>query len=156
MCVEEVRFLSVSLFPILPLSYPPLRSSVLFFHEDIYTLEALATALDAYQGAVLVVSHDAHFIRDVCDELWIINKLKKGATQPQHTHCNYGSAGGKKEKHLVNPNKLKQPEAKPEDQTYTGMVVKKSVPPSDDDGGENTGPGIDDLMDAYINSLKLS
>ena len=40
-------------------------------HLDIQMREALILALQAYQGAVIVVSHDRHFINSVVDGLWL-------------------------------------------------------------------------------------
>lgn len=39
-------------------------------------IEALADALKAYNGGVLVVSHDQHFITSVCNEIWVIQNRK--------------------------------------------------------------------------------
>jgi len=39
-------------------------------------IEALADALKAYNGGVLVVSHDQHFITSVCNEIWVIQSRK--------------------------------------------------------------------------------
>ncbi len=39
-------------------------------------IEALADALKCYNGGVLVVSHDQHFITSVCNELWVIQHRK--------------------------------------------------------------------------------
>ena len=38
----------------------------------IETIEALANALNRFQGGVIVVSHDQFFISKVCKELWTI------------------------------------------------------------------------------------
>ena len=43
-------------------------------HLDMGTIEALADALVAFSGGVLVVSHDQHFIQRVCKEIWIVDK----------------------------------------------------------------------------------
>lgn len=41
-------------------------------HLDIETIEGLAQSLSAYQGGVLMVSHDQRLISMVCDEVWVI------------------------------------------------------------------------------------
>lgn len=41
-------------------------------HLDIETLDALATALNAYNGAVIIVSHNQHFLSGFCKELWVV------------------------------------------------------------------------------------
>ena len=39
-------------------------------HLDLDAIQALTAALTAYQGGVIIVSHDTHFIENVCDEIW--------------------------------------------------------------------------------------
>ena len=39
---------------------------------SVETIEALANALNKFQGGVVVVSHDQFFISRVCKELWTI------------------------------------------------------------------------------------
>jgi len=41
-------------------------------HLDIDTRVALVEALNEYDGAVVVVSHDSQLIEGVCDELWVV------------------------------------------------------------------------------------
>ena len=41
-------------------------------HLDIDAREALAQALNAYDGAVLLVSHDVHLVDAVYDRLWLV------------------------------------------------------------------------------------
>lgn len=41
-------------------------------HLDIDSLDALSLGLQAFQGAVVVVSHNRGFLEAVCDELWIV------------------------------------------------------------------------------------
>lgn len=45
-------------------------------HLDMETIEALITALNNFDGGILIVSHDAHLITSVCDELWVCEKQK--------------------------------------------------------------------------------
>ena len=48
-------------------------------HLDIDSREALVEALNDYQGAVLLITHDAHLAAAVADRLWLVNK---GAAAP--------------------------------------------------------------------------
>ena len=41
-------------------------------HLDVDAREALVQALNAYEGAVIMVSHDAHLLDLVCESLWIV------------------------------------------------------------------------------------
>jgi ATP-binding cassette subfamily F protein 3 len=41
-------------------------------HLDIDSREALARALDEYEGAILLVSHDRHLVERVADRLWLV------------------------------------------------------------------------------------
>ena len=47
-------------------------------HLDIDTREALVQALNAYEGAIVIVSHDPNMVERVADRLWLI---KDGACQ---------------------------------------------------------------------------
>jgi ATP-binding cassette, subfamily F, member 3 len=41
-------------------------------HLDLQTREALSMALNEFEGAVLLVSHDRALLREVCDEFWLV------------------------------------------------------------------------------------
>jgi len=47
-------------------------------HLDLETIEAMAMALNQFEGGVVLVSHDERLIDLVADELWVVNKGKKG------------------------------------------------------------------------------
>jgi ATP-binding cassette subfamily F protein 3 len=48
-------------------------------HLDIESREALVLALNDYDGAVILVSHDTHLVEAVADRLWLV---KDGAVTP--------------------------------------------------------------------------
>ena len=39
-------------------------------------IQALADALKAFTGGVLVISHDQYFIKQVCSEIWVVGGQK--------------------------------------------------------------------------------
>ena len=41
-------------------------------HLDIESREALVLALNEYEGAVILVSHDTHLVESVADRLWLV------------------------------------------------------------------------------------
>jgi len=43
---------------------------------DIDAINALTDALNSWDGGLLVVSHDQHFISLVCNQMWIVNHGK--------------------------------------------------------------------------------
>ena len=43
-------------------------------HLDIETIEALINAIKLFQGAVVVISHDTHFISQVATEYWAVSE----------------------------------------------------------------------------------
>jgi len=45
-------------------------------HLDMPTIEGLAHALKAFDGSVLVVSHDQHFVETCCSEFWCVGNRK--------------------------------------------------------------------------------
>src|SRR6185312_8714121 len=42
-------------------------------HLDLTTREALSMALNEFEGAVMLVSHDRALLREVCDEFWLVS-----------------------------------------------------------------------------------
>nr|WP_227494338.1 ATP-binding cassette domain-containing protein [Ramlibacter pallidus] len=43
-------------------------------HLDLATREALAMALNEFEGTVMLVSHDRALLRSVCDEFWMVGR----------------------------------------------------------------------------------
>ena len=48
-------------------------------HLDLATREALAMALNEFEGTVMLVSHDRALLRSVCDEFWMVSR---GGVEP--------------------------------------------------------------------------
>lgn len=53
-------------------------------HVDLETLDSMASALKAYQGAVFMVSHNQAFLSGFCNQLWV---LEDGGIQVKHDHA---------------------------------------------------------------------
>lgn len=47
-------------------------------HLDIQSREALIEALNDYEGAVLLITHDAHLAASIAERLWLVNEGKAG------------------------------------------------------------------------------
>lgn len=45
-------------------------------HLDIEMREALAMALQTFEGAILIVSHDRHLLKSTVDEYWLVDNGK--------------------------------------------------------------------------------
>jgi ATP-binding cassette subfamily F protein 3 len=76
-------------------------------HLDIDSRDALVHALNDYDGAVLIISHDRHLIEATCDTLWIaeagtIRELDEDLDSYQRsiTSSKEGKGGGKGERKL--------------------------------------------------------
>jgi len=46
-------------------------------HLDIETVDALISAIAMYQGGIVIVSHDQHFLEATCTEYWVLNSTRK-------------------------------------------------------------------------------
>ncbi|MFV0360623.1 ABC-F family ATP-binding cassette domain-containing protein [Tropicimonas sp.] len=76
-------------------------------HLDIESREALVEALNAYTGAVILVSHDMHLLNHVADRLWLVSD---GRVAPYDGDLDsYRAMLLEREK----PVKPKEPEARP-------------------------------------------
>ncbi|KAL1406643.1 hypothetical protein Q8F55_008349 [Vanrija albida] len=42
-------------------------------HLDMYTVQGLVTALTEYEGTVVLVTHDRHFVREVADDVYVLD-----------------------------------------------------------------------------------
>lgn len=47
-------------------------------HLDLATREALAVALNEFEGTLMLVSHDRALLRSVCDEFWLVGRGRVG------------------------------------------------------------------------------
>ena len=54
-------------------------------HLDMETLDALSSALAAFGGAVVIVSHNQRFLCGFCNELWVVDS---GKVRVQHSDTN--------------------------------------------------------------------
>ncbi len=43
-------------------------------HLDVDSREALVQSINAYEGAVVMVSHDVHLLETTCDRLWLVDE----------------------------------------------------------------------------------
>lgn len=43
---------------------------------DLESVSALAEAVKAFKGAVVVVSHDQFFVNEVANEVWVVGESK--------------------------------------------------------------------------------
>lgn len=71
-------------------------------HLDIDSRDALVFALNQYEGAVLIISHDRHLIEATCDTLWIaeggtIRELDEDLDSYQRNLTSSSREGGKSE-----------------------------------------------------------
>ena len=54
-----------------PLAYYAARYNI---DLDLITREALAVALNEFEGTLMLVSHDRALLRSVCDEFWLVGR----------------------------------------------------------------------------------
>jgi ATPase subunit of ABC transporter with duplicated ATPase domains len=43
-------------------------------HLSMSAVDALIEAIQDFQGGLIVVSHDQHFVSNTCSELWVVNE----------------------------------------------------------------------------------
>lgn len=102
-------------------------------HLDIESREALVLALNEYEGAVILVSHDTHLVETVADRLWLV---KNGTVVPfegdMDEYKKLIMAGNKSSGNKSSGNKAKQPnrdkKGKPASDPSAAMPVKKMNP----------------------------
>ena len=94
-------------------------------HLDLATREALAMALNEFEGTVMLVSHDRALLRSVCDEFWMVSR---GGVEP------FDGDLDDYQKYLLDESKRLREEAKNADRaasapkSIANSVQKKDVP----------------------------
>ena len=94
-------------------------------HLDLATREALAMALNEFEGTVMLVSHDRALLRSVCDEFWMVSR---GGVEP------FDGDLDDYQKYLLDESKRLREEAKNADRAASApkaianSVHKKDVP----------------------------
>jgi len=43
-------------------------------HLDVEAIESLATALAAFDGGVVLISHNQYLVQLVCEEIWVVGQ----------------------------------------------------------------------------------
>ncbi len=79
-------------------------------HLDIQSREALVQALNNYEGAVILVSHDPHLIEMVADRLWLV---KDGRVTPYHDDLDAYRTLLLSERGMATPRKKEEAKPKP-------------------------------------------
>lgn len=53
-------------------------------HIDLETMDSLSNALQDWQGAIIMVSHNQGFLSGFCNELWSFSEEEKGKLEIAH------------------------------------------------------------------------
>tara|TARA_B100000513_G_scaffold71704_2_gene28805 strand:+ start:11334 stop:13796 length:2463 start_codon:yes stop_codon:yes gene_type:complete len=78
-------------------------------HLDLETIEALAMAINHFDGGVVFVTHDERLIEICADELWVVNKGKNGEPGTVTVwHGSYGEYRNKLEQEFLNSGLVAQ------------------------------------------------
>jgi ATP-binding cassette, subfamily F, member 3 len=92
-------------------------------HLDVDSREALIMAINDYEGAVVLISHDRHIIETCVDQLWLV---RDGTVKPfdgdmdEYTDIVLGKAPTARK-----PEKAVAPSAKPKQKLMTPQLKKK-------------------------------
>ena len=82
-------------------------------HLDVSSRAALIAALGEFNGGIVLVSHDAHFLKQVCNELWIVKDgrvrvVKGNFARAFDTYCapkkvreKKAASGGQRRQHVA-------------------------------------------------------
>jgi len=92
-------------------------------HLDLATREALAMALNEFEGTVMLVSHDRALLRSVCDEFWMVSR---GGVAP------FDGDLDDYQRYLLDEAKRQREDAKKSGASAAEPVATKKVAPSAD------------------------
>ncbi len=107
-------------------------------HLDLATREALAVALNEFEGTLMLVSHDRALLRSVCDEFWMVGR---GAVS------DFDGDLDDYQRYLLDEAKRQREEAKVATRQATAAAaVKVSTPPSGSDIGASRKPDLKPLQ----------
>lgn len=90
-------------------------------HLDLATREALAMALNDFDGTVMLVSHDRALLRSVCEDFWMVGR---GAVSP------FDGDLDDYQRYLLEESRRLREEARLADQAQPNGVKPSSVPPA--------------------------
>jgi ATP-binding cassette subfamily F protein 3 len=99
-------------------------------HLDLATREALAMALNEFEGTVMLVSHDRALLRSVCDEFWLVSR---GGIEP------FDGDLDDYQRYLLDQAK-RQREAIKEASNISAKAERKSQPTVSGKGNAKTAP----------------
>jgi ATP-binding cassette subfamily F protein 3 len=102
-------------------------------HLDLATREALAMALNEFEGTLMLVSHDRALLRSVCDEFWMVSH---GGVEPfdgdLDDYQRYLLDEAKRQRELVKASSKTSPAIKEAAQVVSPTKAAKSSAPVND------------------------
>ncbi len=102
-------------------------------HLDLATREALAMALNEFEGTLMLVSHDRALLRSVCDEFWMVSH---GGVEPfdgdLDDYQRYLLDEAKRQRELVKASSKTPPAIKEAAQVVSPTKAAKSSAPVND------------------------
>lgn len=94
-------------------------------HLDLATREALSMALNAFEGTVMLVSHDRALLRTVCDEFWLVSQRGVAPFEGDlDDYQTYLLDHAKRQREQAKPQKTPSP-VKPKPQKETKSLQKE-------------------------------
>ena len=89
-------------------------------HLDLATREALAMAINDFDGTVMLVSHDRHLLRAVCEDFWLVGRGKVGPFDGDLDDY---------QRYLLDESKRLREEARQAEQDARGQNLERNQPP---------------------------